>query len=289
MMQGAENTTNFCFCPSRSTGKERDSESGLDDYGARYYSSTMGRFMTPDPLLNSGRPWDPQSWNRYSYVRNNPLSNIDPTGLYDLNNTCAGDDKKCNKQFNQHAKDLKDGLQNLQDKLKNVKDPVQKARLEASLKALGTEGDHNGVNVSFGATGDGAAGQTSPIYDQKTNTYSGFNVTLDPSKITSQNDYAVDAAHEGTHVSDYENYELNPATAMMPFQLEYRGYQTSAFAASALGGSSISFKYDGNSYVIWNGSWAQVDKNITNFVTKFHDQNGQQTHPEVTPHNPQPN
>jgi RHS repeat-associated protein len=40
------------------TGKERDSESGLDNFGARYDSSSMGRFMTPDPLLNSGRPWE---------------------------------------------------------------------------------------------------------------------------------------------------------------------------------------------------------------------------------------
>ncbi len=46
------------------TGKERDSESGLDNFGARYNASSLGRFMTPDPLLNSGRPWNPQTWNR---------------------------------------------------------------------------------------------------------------------------------------------------------------------------------------------------------------------------------
>src|SRR5205807_8605736 len=64
------------------TGKERDSETGLDYFGARYLSNSMGRFVTPDPLLNSGKPWDPQSWNRYSYVLNNPLRYTDPTGLY---------------------------------------------------------------------------------------------------------------------------------------------------------------------------------------------------------------
>src|SRR5229473_7305396 len=79
------------------TGKERDTESGLDNFGARYNSSSMGRFMTPDPLLNSGRPWAPQSWNRYAYALNNPLNIVDPTGLYDLVNNCASDDKKCNK------------------------------------------------------------------------------------------------------------------------------------------------------------------------------------------------
>jgi RHS repeat-associated protein len=65
----------------RFTGKERDAETGLDYFGARYMSSAQGRFTSPDPLLASGRPGDPQSWNRYTYVRNNPLALIDPTGL----------------------------------------------------------------------------------------------------------------------------------------------------------------------------------------------------------------
>jgi RHS repeat-associated protein len=41
-------TTEFDVCAFRSTGKERDSESGNDYFGARYYASTMGRFMSPD-------------------------------------------------------------------------------------------------------------------------------------------------------------------------------------------------------------------------------------------------
>jgi len=64
------------------TGKERDSESGLDNFGARYFGSTMGRFMSPDPMFISlERLYDPQLLNLYSYVRNNPLSLTDPTGL----------------------------------------------------------------------------------------------------------------------------------------------------------------------------------------------------------------
>jgi RHS repeat-associated protein len=51
--------------------------------------------MTPDLLLNSGRPGNPQSWNRYAYVLNNPLKFTDPTGLWDwANNTCASGDKR---------------------------------------------------------------------------------------------------------------------------------------------------------------------------------------------------
>ena len=64
------------------TGKERDSESGLDNFGARYYASTMGRFMSPDPgWLLAADPTNPQSWDMYAYVLNNPLTNVDPTGM----------------------------------------------------------------------------------------------------------------------------------------------------------------------------------------------------------------
>jgi RHS repeat-associated protein len=63
------------------TGKERDSESGLDNFGARYDSSQYGRFMSPDPGNAGADPTNPQSWNMYSYVLNNPLSNTDPSGL----------------------------------------------------------------------------------------------------------------------------------------------------------------------------------------------------------------
>jgi RHS repeat-associated protein len=71
------------------TGKERDSESGLDNFGARYLGSSLGRFMSPDPM--GGQQDDPQSLNRYAYVRNNPLKLTDPTGL-NFNLSCTGPD-----------------------------------------------------------------------------------------------------------------------------------------------------------------------------------------------------
>ncbi len=67
---------------SRCTGKERDSESGLDNFGARYDSSQYGRFMTPDPSNLSVDFWIPQTWNRYSYALNNPLQIVDRNGLW---------------------------------------------------------------------------------------------------------------------------------------------------------------------------------------------------------------
>lgn len=67
------------------TAKERDAESGLDNFGARFNSSQMGRFMTPDwSAAPMGVPYadfgNPQSLNLYSYVKNNPINATDVDG-----------------------------------------------------------------------------------------------------------------------------------------------------------------------------------------------------------------
>lgn len=64
------------------TAKERDVETGLDYSVARYYLSTQGRFTSADQPFADQSTNDPQSWNLYSYVRNNPLIIIDPTGRF---------------------------------------------------------------------------------------------------------------------------------------------------------------------------------------------------------------
>lgn len=65
------------------TQKERDSETGLDYFINRYYSSAQGRFTSADPLLASGDSGNPQTWNRYEYVLNNPIRLVDRYGLDD--------------------------------------------------------------------------------------------------------------------------------------------------------------------------------------------------------------
>jgi len=69
---------------SHTSGKERDAETGLDYFGARYLSSAQGRWTSPDPTYLSVNAFNPQSWNRYSYVLNNPLLYVDPMGLWEL-------------------------------------------------------------------------------------------------------------------------------------------------------------------------------------------------------------
>ena len=82
------------------TGKERDAESGLDYFGARYYGSSMGRFMSPDwsqypnavPYADLGNP---QSLNLYAYVNNNPLRYRDADGH--THQECAPDTSSTGK------------------------------------------------------------------------------------------------------------------------------------------------------------------------------------------------
>jgi RHS repeat-associated protein len=85
MMRSAVSATEYVHTQPHSTGKERDSESGNDYFGARYYASTVGRFLSPDwsakeepvPYAKLG---DPQSLNLYEYVGNDPLGRVDADG-----------------------------------------------------------------------------------------------------------------------------------------------------------------------------------------------------------------
>ena len=68
------------------TGKERDTESGNDYFGARYYASSMGRFMSPDwsakvAPVPYAKLDNPQTLNLYAYLMNNPLGGVDADGF----------------------------------------------------------------------------------------------------------------------------------------------------------------------------------------------------------------
>jgi RHS repeat-associated protein len=92
VIQQNDTANNYKF-----TGKERDAETGLDDFGARYYVSNLGRFMSPDwdgkpvtvPYASFG---DPQTLNLYSYVENAPLNKVDADGHLAIPNPSFGGD-----------------------------------------------------------------------------------------------------------------------------------------------------------------------------------------------------
>ena len=83
------------------TGYQRDAETGLDYAHARYYNSRLGRFMSGDPA--PGDITDPQTLNRYAFVRNNPVNLVDPSGMDDcdpFDPNCGGcDDLFCFDPF----------------------------------------------------------------------------------------------------------------------------------------------------------------------------------------------
>jgi RHS repeat-associated protein len=91
---GAQRTTEGSALPTdyTFTGQKSDDSTGLMFYGARYYDVSLGRFTQPDTIVPS--PLNPQSLNRFSYVRNNPVNLVDPTG-HDEEPPCQSWDSWC--------------------------------------------------------------------------------------------------------------------------------------------------------------------------------------------------
>lgn len=101
---------------------------------ARYCSPLLGRFLSVDPGL--GNSVQPQSWNRYTYVRGNPLKYTDPTGQYTV--ACAEGDEECQNSAAQFEAARQVALQHRNEDVRN-----------AAL-AYGDPGEANGITVAFG-------------------------------------------------------------------------------------------------------------------------------------------
>ncbi|HWR14122.1 MAG TPA: RHS repeat-associated core domain-containing protein [Terriglobales bacterium] len=70
------------YTPVHFTDQDRDTETGLDHFMFRQYASVQGRWMSPDPAgMSAVDAANPQSWNRYAYAGNNPITFVDPLGL----------------------------------------------------------------------------------------------------------------------------------------------------------------------------------------------------------------
>jgi RHS repeat-associated protein len=134
--------------PMHFTGKERDTESGLDNFGARYDSSSMGRFMTPDwsdspepiPYASTANP---QSLNLYTYAQNNPLRNRDADGHWcflGAGSTCDGYWEKLGNWVkygeNVLTKDLNAALAKHPEKIQKMKDYIKSQNTNISAEDL---------------------------------------------------------------------------------------------------------------------------------------------------------
>jgi RHS repeat-associated protein len=166
------------------TGKERDTESGIDYFGARYYASTMGRWTSPDPLpwldwqhppegasdeerqesLQKFRDWisNPQHLDMYAYVLNNPLRFTDPDGEAEL-------DKKQVEQIIQNAQKASSNPGQLAaNVLKALPDnaSVSGATLNAALKDTGVKLEGAVGAALSNATSISKSGDTVQIQSQ---------------------------------------------------------------------------------------------------------------------------
>ncbi|HXW63059.1 MAG TPA: RHS repeat-associated core domain-containing protein, partial [Candidatus Acidoferrales bacterium] len=253
---GGERTyTTACSQNYKFTGKERDSESGLDNFGARYKSPSAGRFVGPDPAgLLAVSLKNPQTWNLYTYAMNNPLRYTDPTGKY----TCADDNNKCQTDQDKAFEGARQ--RDLQSNDRSV---------VAAAQAYGDATKDNHVAVVF-VSGD--QGGTSLTYSTNGNTVT-YQITVNiPGSHT---DIALDedVGHEGTHVGQDQalaasikpNGNFNNGLNLTNYDAENSAYHVNAAIIQA-SGQPRSLDPAGN-YVIHPGdSPAQVNETINRFL-----------------------
>ncbi len=255
------------------TRKERDNETGLDYFGARYYASMQGRFTSADPLLSSATIYDPQTWNRYSYTLNNPVRYVDPLGLYEWDANATDEQKK---RFRQSLLDV----EKARDKFKVGSNKYN--RLNDTLNAYGKEGDKNGVNVGFAKfTGKDkdVGGRTTPSFqsDAQGKITANITVTINTSVLDKRDELAGVTAHEGQHTADAQAFAaldwvngdvINSPLNRNQYQLEFRGYEITSFMLEAQGNENA--RYDG--VQLWSSGWKEPDKATlkrTEAINKF--------------------
>jgi RHS repeat-associated protein len=259
--------------PVEFTGKERDAETGLDYFGARYFASAQGRFSSPDPLLGSSNPLDPQSWNRYTYGLNNPLRYIDPLGLYEWDATLGGSatDAELRKQLSK--KDANKIIDRRNDIRKAITKGVgsKDADVAGAYQTYGVEGDANGVTIASQKPTGGGVGAAGQRLEYVNGTFRSKSlVSIDPNQ--SGNDLFMTLAHEGTHVRDGQAYaaaamQMGDAAATSPFNLtvlqtEMNAYTTSVNAVRTLGMPNLNYSVGSQTYQIWKGGTAPVDRPV---------------------------
>jgi RHS repeat-associated protein len=244
--------------PLKFSGKERDTESNLDYFGARYFSGAQGRFTSPDPLLNSGRPDDPQSWNRYAYVNTNPVRYKDPFGLYKWASNCdEANDTACKAdrdRFRAAYADLKKAAGNLEEGLRERK------QLDKIIKRIGEE-DKGKVKIAFGdaghdSNGNPNAGSTlgntitlnwNAVSQLSTSYGASFGYDQNQTSTLFNNMAAGLVGHEGGHLA---------GSGIPGLSLMMHTERTGLYSESA---TDQGLHYTDLIYKLWNGSWAKID------------------------------
>jgi RHS repeat-associated protein len=218
------------------TGHFYDADAGLVYMQARYYDPEMGRFLSTDHV--PGSPGDLFSMGRYTYVKDNPSTLIDPSGNY----SC---DTKNEKSNCREVKKGRDRLNNLARSYSSHS--TEGKRLNSILNALGTENDGNNVSVVFGTIGGGANGQTS------FNPNAGILMKLDPAAISrnfggmNTSEFVGTLAHEGQHAVDETRWKSNPLSPQMSYETEFNAFQAQSYVNEGFRTNSP--------YGVWDTSW----------------------------------
>jgi RHS repeat-associated protein len=125
------------------TRKERDNETGLDYFNARYYSSVQGRFTSADPIfISDWQVANPQLWNLYNYVGNNPLNATDPTGMEIVQ---LGQHTDAEIEARRKAIDAEKKAIRKDSSLTKAQQDERRGKLEAEKQTLGLEQQGNKV------------------------------------------------------------------------------------------------------------------------------------------------
>ncbi|WBY20179.1 polymorphic toxin-type HINT domain-containing protein [Streptomyces goshikiensis] len=115
-----------------------DASTGLTTIGAREYDSFLGKFITPDPVVDTS---DAQQLNAYAYAHNRPVSASDPTGLYDPDERefCRGNDQCTNGKYTpKRDKDPDPEIEEAQNNLTNAEGEHNrtKAKIKNAVKQI---------------------------------------------------------------------------------------------------------------------------------------------------------
>ena len=235
-------------------GKERDAESGNDDFGARYYSNRFGRWLSADwsnvpvavPYANLSNP---QTLNLYSMVADDPESFADLNGHY----ICHGTKAQCDA--------IADGLAKARAALQGQNlTKEQRAALNKVVSTFGNAGDeHDGVTISIGKTQSAKSTADADSYKDQ-NGLLRTDITFNSKVFEGLNTTEIGGiiVHERSHgIDGIERGNKNPQNKKQEFRTEMRAYNIESYVPKGLG---VSY---GD---LWNPNWAPDSAEASRFT-----------------------
>jgi len=190
----------------------------------------QGRFTSPDPLLSSGNPELPDTWNRYSYSLNNPLRFTDPTGLYVFDSHV---DPTQRKQFDEAFENAQKTLAKIGEKYGTNSSTYNKAA--RALSVYGKPGIDNGVTIFNKQLGDKLGGKVDHVIRMEKDGTPKINVTIDTEQFSESGGLQGVIFHEGSHAADGSDFARGIAKNPSQYQGEFDAYTVSSLYEEASG------------------------------------------------------